>query len=87
MLLISSSPVKRDALTQSAMASTFVHCSESAEEKRWLTILLIDLLSKGGDYNRPVHVINVEIKDNHEEALIAGKAMLDLASAVSMEST
>ena len=32
--------------------------------------------------NRPVHVLNVEIQDNHEQAHIAGKAMLDLCTAV-----
>lgn len=48
-----------------------------------LTTCGADLMNRGGDFNKPVHVINMEIKDNHEEALIAGKAMLDLAAAVS----
>ncbi|PVH98494.1 Ssu72-like protein [Periconia macrospinosa] len=60
--------------TESGVVDVVITC-----EERCFDAVLEDLHNKGGKLNRPVHVFNVDIRDNHEEALVGGKAILDLA--------
>ena len=53
----------------------------TCEERCWDAVVE-NLIERGSPLNRPVHVINVDIKDNHEEALVGGKAILDLADTL-----
>ena len=55
-----------------------------SESQARRTILMTDLLSRPGHSESalPVHIINVDIKDNHEEALLGGQAILKLVEMI-----
>lgn len=53
----------------------------TCEERCWDAVI-DDLLYRGSPLNRPVHVINVDIRDNHEEAEVGGRGILDLANSL-----
>ncbi|KAF8602202.1 Ssu72-like protein, partial [Ceratobasidium sp. AG-I] len=60
----------RDTRTQ---ANVVVTCEEP-----YFDVVFEDQLNRGGESNCPAPVINIEIKDNHEEALKAGLGIQDL---------
>ena len=58
----------------------------TCEDRCWDAVV-DDLMNKGAALNRPVHVFNVDIRDNHEEALVGGKAILELATRLNDAAT
>ncbi|KXS13467.1 Ssu72 RNA polymerase II CTD phosphatase [Gonapodya prolifera JEL478] len=42
-------------------------------EERCFDAVCEDLTTRGGTLNRPVHVVNVEIRDNHEDAAVGAR--------------
>ncbi|KAJ9151901.1 RNA polymerase II subunit A C-terminal domain phosphatase-like protein [Pleurostoma richardsiae] len=63
--------------TEGGVVDVVITC----EERCWDAVI-DDLLNRGSPLNRPVHVINVDIRDNHEEASIGGRAIVDLADSL-----
>ncbi|KAK3820449.1 MAG: RNA polymerase II subunit A C-terminal domain phosphatase SSU72 [Benniella sp.] len=51
-------------------------------EERCFDAVCEDLILRGEAHNNPVHVINVEIKDNYEEAMVGGRMILHLAKDI-----
>ncbi|KAJ3278787.1 RNA polymerase II subunit A C-terminal domain phosphatase [Borealophlyctis nickersoniae] len=49
-------------------------------EERCFDAACEDLVNRDTNLNIPVHIVNVEIKDNHAEAAVGGKHILELAA-------
>lgn len=51
-------------------------------EERCFDSVCEDLIARSGERNQIVHVINVNIKDNHQDAVVGGDWILQLCTAI-----
>lgn len=51
-------------------------------EERCFEAVCDDLMERGEKLQRPVHVINVDIRDNHEDSVIGAQGILKLAKSL-----
>ncbi|GAB5585405.1 RNA polymerase II subunit A C-terminal domain phosphatase [Umbelopsis nana] len=51
-------------------------------EERCFDAVFEDLANRGEESSKSTHLINVDIKDNHEDALLGGRAILQLAQMI-----
>ncbi|KAJ3011814.1 Structural maintenance of chromosomes protein 6, partial [Thoreauomyces humboldtii] len=51
-------------------------------EERCFDSACDDLNNRSADLNRPVHLVNLEIQDNHQEAAIGGQLILQLVNMI-----
>ncbi|KAI8578522.1 hypothetical protein K450DRAFT_246169 [Umbelopsis ramanniana AG] len=51
-------------------------------EERCFDSVFEDLANRGEESSKSTHLINVDIKDNHEDALLGGRAILQLAQMI-----
>ncbi|TPX71503.1 hypothetical protein SpCBS45565_g01086 [Spizellomyces sp. 'palustris'] len=51
-------------------------------EERCFDSACEDLDNRPSELNRPVHLLNIEIKDNHEEAAVGGQLILQLVNMI-----
>ncbi|KAG5362843.1 RNA polymerase II subunit A C-terminal domain phosphatase SSU72 [Yarrowia sp. B02] len=51
-------------------------------EERCFEAVCDDLMDRGEKLQRPVHVINVDIRDNHEDSVIGAQGILKLAKSL-----
>lgn len=65
--------------TEGGLVDIIITC----EERCWDAVV-DNLLDRGAPLSRPVHVFNIDIRDNNEEALVGGKAILELADKLNV---